>query len=124
MSDVRLPLEFFVMLERMPSWRVKRLVSHVRVYAATGFVEDVKPKLWEAFALAKGAIDRQQKIKEQRKKCGSNGAKNRWNGKKMAKNIGVIAKNSGVIAKNSGAIHDSLPDFKAEIHNILGADYE
>lgn len=138
MNEIKLPIEFFYELEKLPMWNVKKIMKYVRTYSSTGFIEGMKPKLFDVFVIAKVSIDEQKEIINKRKKSGKRGAKNRWessnnneNGKKMAKNGKGIAKNNTVMAKsdfaitqNEGENNNSLPDFKREIHNILGADYD
>ena len=128
MNEVKLPIEFFYELDKLPSWRVKKLMRYIRIYAMTGTVSGLPMKMYGVFELAKESIDKERKMRERCKTNGKRGAKNRWNGKKIAKNGGAISQKwrgySGAITENSGAIKSDLPDYKAEIQSILGADYD
>lgn len=128
MNEVKLPIDFFYELDKLPGWRVKKLMRYIRIYAMTGTVSSMPVKMYELFELAKESIDKERKMRERCKTNGKRGAKNRWDGKKMAKNSGAISQlwrgHSEDIAKNSGAIQQTLPDYKAEVQSILGADYD
>lgn len=128
MTEIKLPIDLFYELDKLPCWKVKKLIKNIRIYAMTGTVNNMPIKTYELFEMAKSSIDKDKKTREKCKTNGKRGAKNRWNGKKMAKNSGAIPEKwrgySGAINENSGAINSNLPDYKAEIHNILGADYD
>lgn len=128
MNEVKLPIDFFYELDKLPGWRVKKLMRYIRIYAMTGTVSIMPVKMYELFERVKESIDKERKMRERRKTYGRLGAKNRWNGKKIAKNSGAIPEKwrgySGAITENSGAIKSDLPDYKAEIQSILGADYD
>lgn len=128
MNEVKLPIDFFYELDKLPGWRIKKLMRYIRIYAMTGTVSSMSVKMYELFELAKESIDKERKMRERCKTNGKRGAKNRWNGKKMAKNGGAISQlwrgHSEDIAKNSGATQQTLPDYKAEVQSILGADYD
>lgn len=128
MNEVKLPIDFFYEIDKLPGWRIKKLMRYIRIYAMTGTVSGMPVKMYELFELAKESIDKERKMRERCKTNGKRGAKNRWNGKKIAKNGGAISQlwrgHSEDIAKNSGAIQQTLPDYKAEVQSILGADYD
>ena len=128
MNEVRLPIDLLYELDKMPCWRVKRLLKSIRIYAMTGTVCNLPVKMYALFELAKSSIDKDRKIREKCKANGKRGAKNRWDSKKTANHGGAISQSwcgySEDMAKNSGAIQQNSPDYKAEVQSILGEGYE